>query len=340
MSQGLAAVLEALRRAAPAACSGEALSADVGVSRAQIWKHVEALRRRDYQIEGVPGDGYRLLSIPDRLYREEITHGIETRWLAREIHYLDTTDSTNRVALELAQRGAPHGTAVVAEGQTAGRGRLGRSFFSPPHLNLYTSIILRPELTTVEAPTLILTTAVAVADAVCETASAAAGESRDADVEIKWPNDVLLGGRKTSGILMEMSAEATRVKFAVLGIGVNLNVDRESFPEEFRHLATSLRSHVGAEIDRVAFCRRLYGRLEEVLDAHARDGFAALRPRFEARFRMPGRRVRVAQLNGPELTGVARAIASDGALEIRQSDGEIVRVIAGDVTLARKETLP
>jgi BirA family biotin operon repressor/biotin-[acetyl-CoA-carboxylase] ligase len=138
---------------------------------------------------------------------------------------------------------------------------------------------------------------------------------------------------------MEMSAEATRVKFVVLGIGVNLNVERESFPEEFRHLATSLRSHIGAEVDRAGFCRRLYGKLEQVLDAHARGGFAAVRPRFEARFRMPGRPVRVLQMNGSELAGVARAIASDGALEVQQSDGEIVRVIAGDVTLAQKETL-
>lgn len=333
-------MLEALRRAEPGPRSGEALSAEIGVSRAQIWKHVGVLRKRGYHIDGVPGGGYRLASAPDRLYREEIAHGLETTWLAREVQYFDTIDSTNRVAYELAQQGAAHGTAVIAEGQTAGRGRLGRSFYSPPYLNLYTSIVLRPELNTVEAPTLILTAAVAVAEAVSETVREAAGGRGEADVEIKWPNDVLLGGRKTSGILMEMSAEATRVCFAVLGIGVNLNVERESFPDEFRSLATSLRSHIAAEIDRPAFCRRLYCKLEEVLDAQARGGFAAVRPRFEARFRMPGRRVRVVQLNGSELAGVARGIASDGALEVERGDGEIIRVIAGDVTLAQKETLP
>jgi len=334
MSQGPASVLESLRRAGATPCSGETLSATLGVTRAQIWKHVQALRRRGYEIAGVPGGGYQLTAIPDRLYPEEIAQGLRTRWVASEILHFDTTDSTNRVALELARQGAAHGTAVIAEGQTAGRGRLGRSFFSPPYSNLYTSIVLRPELTTAEAPTLILTAAIAVAEAVCETASDAVGEARDADVEIKWPNDVLLGGLKTSGILMEMSAEATRVDFAILGIGVNLNLERESFPEDFRHLATSLRSYTGTRIDRPAFCRRLYAELEEVFDAHARGGFAALRPRFEARFRMPGRRVRVTQTHGPELTGIARGIAANGSLELERSDGSVVRVVAGDVTLS------
>ena len=160
MNTGAARVLAALKRTAGRPCSGEVLSTELGVSRAQIWKHVETLRSRGYAIEGEPGGGYRLSGLPDRLYPEEIEVGLETRWLARQIHYFDRTDSTNRVAFDLARAGAPHGTTVVAEGQTAGRGRLGRSFFSPPYQNLYTSIVLRPELTTAAAPTLILTAGV------------------------------------------------------------------------------------------------------------------------------------------------------------------------------------
>ena len=146
-------------------CLGVA-SERYGVSRAQVWKHVESLRALGYKIEATPGDGYQLVESPDRLYPEEILAGLETRWLGQDIRYLETTDSTNRVAQELARAGAAHGTAVVAEVQTAGRGRLGRSFFSPPHLNLYTSIVLRPELTTAVAPTWILASAVAVAEAI------------------------------------------------------------------------------------------------------------------------------------------------------------------------------
>src|SRR5262249_20946391 len=147
--------------------------------------------------------------------------------------------------------------------------------------------VLRPRLDTARAPTAILAAAIAVA----ETVEAFVPDP--AAVEIKWPNDVLLGGLKTSGILMEMGAEATRVAHLVLGIGVNLNVDRSAFPDEFRAPATSLSTHCGAAVDRIAFAARLYDTLEGVLDLHAQDGFEAVRPRFEARFRMRGRCIRV-----------------------------------------------
>lgn len=330
MSDGAARVLERLRGAGPAGISGALLSGDLGVSRAQVWKHVESLRARGYGIDGEPGGGYRLTALPDRLYPERIRDGLATRWLAREFHHLDETDSTNRVALEMARAGAPHGTTVVAEGQTAGRGRLGRSFFSPPHASLYTSIVLRPQIDTAEAPTLIQASAIGVAEAV------EAEVSDPSDVEIKWPNDVLLGERKTSGILMELGAEATRVAFVVLGIGVNLNVPRESLPEEFRELATSISAHTGRRIDRVAFAQRLYHRLEEVLDAHAAGGFAAIRPRFESRFRMTGRTVRVRDLDGVESSGRCAGIDADGALLLESEDGRRRRVVAGDVTVVRR----
>lgn len=333
MNEGAAHVLDALRRAGSAPLSGAALSAELGVSRAQVWKHVEALRALGYAIEGAAGDGYRLAGAPDRLYAEEVQPRLATRWLARRYHWLDTTDSTNRVAGDLAREGAPHGTTVVAEGQEKGRGRLGRSFFSPPYRNLYTSIVLRPRLDTARAPTTILAAAVAVAEAV-----AAFVDDPDA-VAIKWPNDVQLGGRKTSGILMEMGAEATRVSYLVLGIGVNLNVERAEFPEEFRALATSLATHRGAPVERAAFAARLYDTLEAVLDLHAQDGFEAVRPRFEARFRMRGQRVRVLDAGAPEsaaLDGIAAGIDADGALLVQRDDGAALRVVAGDVTIAKE----
>jgi BirA family biotin operon repressor/biotin-[acetyl-CoA-carboxylase] ligase len=329
VSTGPARILESLRRASGRTCSGEDLSRDLGVSRAQIWKYVQTLRNRGYEIAAEAGEGYRLEAAPDRLFPEEISFGLETRWLARDIHWFDSTDSTNRVAHELARAGCAHGTTVVAEGQTAGRGRLGRSFHSPPYLNLYTSIVLRPRVSTLEAPTWILAAAIGVAETVAEFAS-------DDAVAIKWPNDVLLGGRKTSGILMELAAEATRVEHLVLGIGVNLNVDRETFPEEFRELATSLASHAGRPVDRKAFSRRLYGTLESVLDVCEEHGFEALRERFDRRFTMRGRKIRVRQQNGDELAGTAEGIDLHGALLLRRPGGEEVRVVAGDVTIAKE----
>ena len=313
--------------------SGETLSDLLGVSRAQVWKHVSRLRKRGYEIEGEPGGGYRLTSRPDRLYAEEIQWGLETKWVARRVEHFDEIDSTNRVAFDLGREGAAAGTTIIAEAQNAGRGRLGRSFYSPPNLNLYTSVLLRPEGSIAEAPTLIFGAAVAVAEAV---ASVLGDEEA---VAIKWPNDVLIRGRKTSGILMESSAEGTRIAFAVLGIGVNLNVDRETFPDEFRSLATSLSSELGHPVDRVAFSRLLFENLERHLDTHARGGFEALRPRFESFFRMRGEPVGVEEVRGEHIQGIARGIAPSGALEIEITEGErmgeIVRVLAGDVTLTK-----
>jgi len=332
VKNGASQVLEFLGRDEDRSHSGEALSDQLGVSRAQIWKHVESLRRLGYGIEGEPGGGYRLGKRPDRLYPEEVQHGLTNKWLGREIHHFDTTDSTNRVAFELARDGAVHGTAVIAEGQTAGRGRLGRAFFSPAYKNLYTSIVLRPELDTARAPTLIPSVAIAVADAIAEFIP------DPGEVEIKWPNDVLLGGLKTSGILMEMSAEATSVDFAILGIGVNLNIERDELPDEFRERATSLRTHAGREVDRSAFARALFACLEEVLDLHSVAGFPGLRARYERRFTMRGKEIRVSELGGRELRGTALGITDEGALEVERNAGGRVQVLAGDVTLVRPDS--
>jgi len=333
VNPGPARILDALRGAGGRSCSGELLSESQGISRAQVWKHVETLRATGYKIEGERGDGYRLVATPDRLYPEEVLAALKTRWLARDLRYFDEIDSTNRVALDLAREGAAHGTTVVADSQTAGRGRLGRSFFSPRGTNLYTSIVLRPAVTTVEAPAWILASAVAVADTV-------AGFVSDPEqVEIKWPNDVLLGGRKTCGILMELGAEATRVAYLVLGIGVNLNVDPAEFPEEFRSTATSLREHREDPVERVPFACRLYENLESTLDTCQREGFAGVLPRFERLFRMVGRPIRVRDMDGGVRGGTVAGIDGDGALLLDTGGaGSPERVVAGDVTLEKERT--
>jgi BirA family biotin operon repressor/biotin-[acetyl-CoA-carboxylase] ligase len=330
VNPGPARVLEALRRAGGRSCSGSALSDAQGISRAQVWKHVQTLRAHGYTIDAERGDGYRLVAAPDRLYPEELLPELRTRWLAREIHYFDEVDSTNRVALELAAAGAAHGATVIADAQSAGRGRLGRSFFSPPGANLYTSIVLRPAVSTAEAPAWILASAVAVADAV-------AGAVDDPEaVEIKWPNDVLLGGLKTCGILMELGAEGTRVAFFVLGIGVNLNVDPADFPEEFRRTATSLRAHRGQPVERVPFARRLYENLEATLDTCQQEGFTGVLPRFQSRFRMTGRTISVRDVDGSRRSGRVRGIDRDGALLLDAGGREPERIVAGDVTLEKE----
>jgi BirA family biotin operon repressor/biotin-[acetyl-CoA-carboxylase] ligase len=256
---------------------------------------------------------------------------LETCWLARRIVWHDRLDSTNRLAGQLASEGAAAGTAVIAEAQSAGRGRLGRSFHSPHGVNLYTSLVLRPELPLSAAPLLVLVAAVAVAETV-------AAELEDAQrVAIKWPNDVQIDGHKVSGILMEASAVGERVASVVLGIGVNLNADPADFPDDFRARATSLGAASGRPVDRHAFTRRLFGTLESVLELHASQGFESVAARFGAFFRMTGARLAVADPDGRQRHGRALGIDPDGALRIACDDGSQQRVLAGDVTILKED---
>jgi BirA family biotin operon repressor/biotin-[acetyl-CoA-carboxylase] ligase len=262
----------------------------------------------------------------EALTQEAIT--ARTRWLARELSWFAEIDSTNREALALAAAGAAHGTAVIAEAQTAGRGRLGRSFFSPPRTNLYVSFVLRPAGSAATLGTLPLAAGVALA----ETVAAELGDA--ARVELKWPNDVLVDGKKVSGILLEragMSADAA----VILGIGVNLNVDPATFPEDFRARASSLRAQAGRPIDRARFAAALFERLEGALDAHASGGFAALRERFEALFRMTGRRAKVSDSAERVREGVVLGVGADGSLRLGTYEGE-ERFLAGDVTVLKE----
>ena len=314
MNPGPARVLDSLRRAGGRSCSGEVLSESQGVSRGQVWKDVRTLRARGYTIEAEPGDGYRLVAVPDRLYPEEIALGLATRWLARDIHYFEETDSTNRAALDLARTGAAHGTTVIAEAQTAGRGRLGRTFFSPPGTNLYTSVLLRPKLTTAEAPAWILASAVAVAETVAEFV-----ERPDA-VEIKWPNDVLIERRKVAGILVEARPDAG---WAVIGIGVNVSTTDADLPPDVRGSATSLAQAsppapaVEAMLATVlqALARRLSDPHEWVLEA------------WRSRDLLRGERVR-----WRDGEGLAGGIDEAGRLLVEQRAG-IAALDAGEVHL-------
>lgn len=278
---------------------------------------------------GAPAPG---ISTAEALTPASIRAHLTTRWLARELEVLEETDSTNRVVSERAASGAVHGSTVIAEEQTAGRGRHGRSFFSPARRNLYTSTLLRPADGRALAATSVLAAGVAVAEAV-------AAEVGDlARVSIKWPNDVQIDGLKTSGILMESIAGGTTSPAAVLGIGVNLNLERAELPDEFRARATSLAASCGRTIDRARFAARLYGTLETVLDLHASQGFEPIREQLQPFFRMDGETVRVTDLDGVLRTaGVVLGIGADGSLRIRSEDGGEERVLAGDVTIAKED---
>lgn len=229
--------------------------------------------------------------------------------------------------MELGRRGEPEGTVVLAEEQSRGRGRLGRSFFSPKGMSLYASMLLRPAIPPSIAPQITLVAGLAVAETVERHAGIRPG--------LKWPNDVWLSGRKVAGILTEMEAESDRVLFVVCGPGVNLNVPESAFPEEIRGIATSILASTGRRVDRPAFAADLFLAFERAYDAFLRDGFAALRERWESYSMLAGREVRV-EGSGEASEGIVLGIDESGALRLRTPRGVEVRVISGDVTLRRR----
>ena len=315
-------VLELLR-AAGGYVSGEKMAEQLGVTRAAVWKKIAALRDAGYDISSAPRSGYILRSAPDRLIEPEIVKGLQTKLVGREIICYDAVDSTNIVLKELARQGAENGTVVVADTQGTGRGRMERAFFSPPGKGIWVSILLRPDFLPQEAPKCTLMAAVAVAQAMEKFGLRAA---------IKWPNDILHDGRKLVGILTEMSAEMDRVNYIVIGIGINVNIAEEDFPEELRPIATSLMQMKGEPLSRVAFLQELLRALDVLYADVQRAGFAPVLAAWKKYAVTLGQQVRVLGPGGETFEGTAADIDAEGALLIDTEEGQR-RVLAGDVSI-------
>ena len=301
--------------------SGEEISRKLGVSRTAVWKKIRHLRSLGYAIEALPSRGYRLTSLPDVLLAEEVRAGLDTRIIGRELVFFDETDSTNLRARELGDNGHPEGTVVIADRQTAGKGRLGRYWASPPAVNLYTSILLRPPILPYDGPQLTFLSAVAVARAVEEI-----GGLRPL---VKWPNDVLLGGRKVAGLLNEMNAETEGVRYIVLGIGVNLNMRPEQFPDDLRYPATSLAIETGREFSRLSFARALYRHLDSLYGEYLVSGFPPVIRAWEEMCDLIGRDVEV-DCQSRLIRGRVEGLDTDGGLLVR-AEGTLEKILAGDV---------
>jgi BirA family biotin operon repressor/biotin-[acetyl-CoA-carboxylase] ligase len=317
-------VLGFLAEAADEFVSGEAISDKLGLTRAAVWKHVEALRGQGYRIDAVPARGYRLAGVPDRLGPLELRPLLNTHDLGRVLHWYEELPSTSDRAKELAEEGAEHGEVVVAEAQTAGRGRRGRTWVSPARRNLYFSVVLRPDLPPSRAPELTLVGSVALCDALRQAG---------VDAGIKWPNDLLASGRKIGGILTELAADPDRVQWVVLGAGLNVNARREDFPAELRDDATSVLLERGQAAPRALFAAACLTALEDWLDRHAEEGFAAVLDAWRARNVTLGREVRV-KVDGGEIDGIAEDLDESGALLVRTAAG-VERIVSGDVALLR-----
>jgi BirA family biotin operon repressor/biotin-[acetyl-CoA-carboxylase] ligase len=315
-------ILSLFNQAEDGFVSGAQLSAKLGISRTAVWKHIRSLRRAGYDIEAIPSRGYQLRQVPDTLVPEAILASLGCRVVGSRVCCFDVTDSTNLLACRYGDGGEPEGTVVIADRQRAGKGRMGRRWASPAGVNLYASILLRPEILPFDAPKLTFLSAVAV----CRAIAALTG----LQATVKWPNDVLLNGKKIAGLLNEMSAETDRVNYVVLGIGVNLNMQKDQFPEDLRYPATSLAITKGRPVSRLDFTRALLQEIDVLYQVFLQQGGGPVLDAWMQLCDMIGKDVRV-DCNELPLEGVMTGLADDGALLLRTVTGKMERIYAGDV---------
>jgi BirA family biotin operon repressor/biotin-[acetyl-CoA-carboxylase] ligase len=322
-----ARILLALRDAGSGSISGAELSQQLGISRAAIWARIEDLRKLGYDIEASPHFGYRLLGSPDVLHADDLLARLgKTRVVGRDIRVFEETTSTNDVIEKLARDGVKEGAVVFAESQRKGRGRLGRKWISPSHKGLWFSILLRPDLRPQETTQLTVASATAIVRAIRSETGVSA--------EIKWPNDILVRGKKVAGILTELNAELDHVKYVILGIGVDVNVSAAEFPLEVRRTATSLSIEAGAPIARPALAASILRELDEDYRRVTTRNFPALADEWEAACTTLGRQVSI-RTGDRQIRGRAESLGDDGALLVRTEHGHIEWVIGGDVTLEK-----
>ena len=320
-------ILSILRNSTDTYVSGEDICKLSNVSRAAIWKHIEKLRAEGYDIEASPHLGYKLISIPDRLIPSEIKWGLDTKIVGREILSYKKVGSTNDVAYELAEKGMREGTVIISEEQTAGKGRHGRKWLSPPKGGIYLSCILRPGIVPTEIPRITLLGAVAVAKAVRKASGLPA--------MIKWPNDILVNSRKVCGILTEMKAEQDRVHFIVVGIGINVNTKAKYLPRGASSVKEELcRSKLEREVSRIELTRNILEFIEEDYFVMKEKGFKPIMEEWRHLSAILGSRIRVV-LQNRSFEGQAYDIDDTGALLVRRDAGVMERVSSGDVVMAR-----
>ena len=298
--------------------SGEDISKKLKVSRAMVWKEIHHLRELGYDIHAQPHLGYKLVSIPDKLFADELSYALGTKIVGKSIVSYDEIDSTNDAVTQLGEKGAAEGTAVFAEFQKKGRGRLGRSWVSPKGRNILFSVLLRPSIPPQDTAKITLLAAISIVRTIEQMTGVKAG--------IKWPNDIYHEGKKLAGILTEMSAEPDRVKFVTVGIGIDINSKAPELPDH----STSVSEMAGHAVSRLEFARALLKQLDRDYGRFKAGKFEELARDWEELSVTSGRRVEATVLNR-KIQGTAMGIDAEGALVIRSDTGMQERVLAGDI---------
>jgi BirA family biotin operon repressor/biotin-[acetyl-CoA-carboxylase] ligase len=304
--------------------SGEQLASDLSVSRTAIWKHINVLRDEGYMINSSTNLGYSLIETPDTLTPSEIKAGLRTEIIGKEIKYFKETESTNIIAREIAAT-VDEGTVVIAESQTAGRGRLGRKWISPEG-GIWLSIILKPKIQPIHAPRITLLAGVSVARTI---------RCFGPPAKIKWPNDILINGKKVCGILTEIMAEADLIDYLIVGVGIDANVDTESFPEDIRDSSTSLKKEIGDRINRVDFVRKLLEEFDGLYLEFQKEGFKSILEDWRNKSATIGEWVKITTQTRT-IYGEAIGVDNEGALILETSDGNLEKIVAGSCEHLRR----
>lgn len=304
--------------------SGEKISEELGVSRAAVWKYINAIKEDGYEIEAISRKGYRIISSPDKLTSEEIQSFLRTKYVGKNIIYYESIGSTNSKAKELAEIGEEHGTVIISEEQTTGRGRLGRDWVSPKYKGIWMSIILRPSITTQNISQITLIGAAAVQKAIFEMGIKTA---------IKWPNDIVLSSKKVCGILTEMSGEIDHINYLIMGIGINVNLKEEDIPKDLKNVASSLLIESSKYIDRKVLLANVLNIFEElysdfVLNGDIKETIEICRENSA----LIGSEIQL--INRGKVT-IAKGIniGDSGELVIENHNGNLEYIVSGEVSI-------
>ncbi|MCL0101129.1 biotin--[acetyl-CoA-carboxylase] ligase [Peptococcaceae bacterium] len=317
-------ILDILKRHYGEWVSGERICKDLNISRTAVWKKINALKEEGYEIETKHHMGYRLVRIPDLLLPYEIKSSLDTKYIGREVVYYDSIDSTNDAAKEMAERRREHGTVVVTEKQTRGKGRMGRRWVSKACKDVLFSVILYPKIGLAQIAQISMLAVVAVAEALERNFGVKSG--------IKWPNDLLIDAKKVCGVLLEISAEADCVRYVVLGIGINVNSDESDWPNEIIDRTTSLKLVMGENVSRVKVIRAVLEELELWYEKWRALGFEPILRKWRTWCVSQKCYATVKTLEG-EYNGWIEGVNDEGALILRLDDGTKKVFLSADVSL-------